>query len=440
MKGAASIPIIRAEGRTASNVEDVETQQATHSLRVFTFIAQIEVLLVWLIFSLLAWLLFMLYAPGIREIVAGALALVFSIPFLQYGFIIIEYTARGHDEVPRMGADILSADGRVYRQMIIATMLVSVIYMFPEEWRIIPIGVILLITPAITSFIAFYAPLFSCLNPIKIYGFISSMGLTYVVLRLLANGVLFILLYFLQRGTAVFNTPGGAFLMALSATYLTISMFRGTGVLLHTRRDLLGIRTDFSSEQAAAKQQSADSKARKRFLVELTKLARADKFEDVRKRLNRVTRRERYENEPVLYEGLREFDDKRVSHILAEGYVPRLMETDPEAAWKILETVLEESRGRYQFASGDQVIRLYDFVQTNHQKALALRLLVKFDDSFPHHTQSRQAYLLATRIACDLDDLEVAQMCFRKVTSRRGLINKSVYEECQRLLRGLQEG
>lgn len=243
-----------------------------HRQRVFTLIAQGEVFLIWLIFSFLFWLSVLIYAPGYLEVLSGAMLLVFAIPFLQYGFVIVEVTARGHDQLPRMSANILSTDARVYRLLVVSALLLGLLSQMPAEYRLIASAGLLLITPAITAFLAFHSSIFDCLNPIRVFHFIANMGVTYVALRIVGNSVMLVLLYFLTHGIELFATPIGSLLMSLSACYLLLTMYRGTGVLLHLRHAELGIDVDFSQEKAEQQYQKQIYRAHKKAAIKVSKL------------------------------------------------------------------------------------------------------------------------------------------------------------------------
>lgn len=242
-----------------------------HSLRMFTFVAQPEVLLVWLLFTVFYWVVALLYQPGAMEIVAGVAALIFSIPFVQYGFVIIERSAKGHNILPRMAADIFSMDARTYRILLLSGVFGLLLASLPESYRFYGVVVLLLFSPAILSFVAFHASLVACLNPINLIGFISNMGITYVALRLVGNTVMLVLWYFLQRGEEVFDTPMALLTMAASGCYLTLTMFRGTGGLLHLRHKELGIDTDYSSERAAQAREKWEEKEHRKLAIRLSK-------------------------------------------------------------------------------------------------------------------------------------------------------------------------
>jgi hypothetical protein len=253
-----------------------------HQIRVFTFVGQIEVLLVWLIFSLLYWLIALLYSPdelGVRAYLAGILFAITFMPLIQYGFIIVEYTARGHDVIPRMSVGIFSMDARMYRFIFIGTLLAAGFFYTPEAYQLITISIILIFTPAMTSFIAFHTPISGCVNPINLVRFIKNMGATYIVLRLLANTIMLVLLYFFQRGEQVFGSMSGSFFMMIAATYLLLTMFRGTGALLHLRHAELGIQTDFSQKQAEGALRHWEEKEHRKLAIRLCKLEQRGKTE-----------------------------------------------------------------------------------------------------------------------------------------------------------------
>ena len=165
-------------------------QPETHQLRVFSFVTQTEILLVWIIYSLTVGLLLMIPANNYLSPLTGALWILLGIPFFQYGFTIIEFTARGHSIIPRMASDIFTVDARVYKLMLYLAISASLLAATPARLSYIVEMFLAVVTPAIVTFIAFHYTAAQALNPLNVFRFISNMGFTYNALKFLGVWVL----------------------------------------------------------------------------------------------------------------------------------------------------------------------------------------------------------------------------------------------------------
>jgi hypothetical protein len=248
-------------------------------IAVFTFIKQPEILLVWLLFSLLLGVLLSL-PLGYLMILALPFWVVLGVLIIQYGFVIIEFTARGHHDVPRMSAGVFATDPRVYRQALVILTMVSLVLATPEVWRFASLSVALMITPAMTAFITFHLPLIRVFDPRHIWQFIRSMGYTYVTLRVMITSILMLLLLLMEQVVHLVDIRGGGFLMAGAITYLLLTLFRGTGALLYSRRRFIGINTDFSLEQAQQAMDEERGAYRRNLVSELALLCRRDRWHE----------------------------------------------------------------------------------------------------------------------------------------------------------------
>jgi hypothetical protein len=85
--------------------------------------------------------------------------------------------------------------------------------------------------------------------------------------------------------------------------------------------------------------------------------------------------------------------------------------------------------------SGIDLLNLASMATDIDQKRKALALLENFDSDYPRHPRSREAYLTATEICIELGQLNDARTHFQMVTSRRGRLDRTKYEDCLEILR-----
>lgn len=397
-------------------------------LTLFTFVAQTEVWLIWAIYSVLV-LLFMVFTLPIMIvwwIVAG-------VPFLQFCLNLIESTALGVKRAPRMTWDGFR-DPRIYKQLLLSTGLVSLIAATPPDWQFAAIGIVLLVCPAMTAFIALEDSLARALNPVRVGLFIWNMGLSYLALRVVATtGILYVLLLS-QHYSILLATLAGKVFFAVASVYLILVLCRCTGALLHSRRAELGIRTIASPEQAEAAVSDATRRERDEFLGEIYKLARADKLDEAWQRLEERLKRSRYAVEGEYYSELAQWEDERLARKMAQGYLRRLVRTAPELAWPILEDIATRTGGNYRLDAGEPLLLFAEHANTSRRRRIIVDMLRYFEDDFPTHPRRREALLTATSLACELDDEELARELFARVQRMRGLIHKPTFDRCRQLL------
>jgi len=281
--------------------------------------------------------------------------------------------------IPRLS---VPNDSRPFKLGGLAAVALVGIQSAPPEWRIWLLTPVLLITPAVFSSVAVEGSIRRALNPVRIVTFIYSMGLTYVALRVVVTGTL-LLLFALQHYTTVLEPPLGAPLMAIGGVYLLLVMYRATGALLHARRDYLGLKTDFSPEQAAEDNRIRAAQERQAFLKPLMGMCREDQYGE---------------------------------------------------AWQLYGEVMADSNGGYRLDSGEAVIRLADTASNQAERRTIIEAIRHFDDDFPNHPKSRQAFLAGTQLALDTQDLELAQAFFDNVQHRRGVISRKRYDACLKVL------
>ncbi|MDA0790627.1 MAG: hypothetical protein O2780_14355 [Proteobacteria bacterium] len=399
------------------------------------FILQTEVVLVWLVFSLLFGILSAL-SYGYLVYLALPLWLISGAMFFKYGFVIIEYSARGHSRLPRLGSEILGPEPRIYRQALVLAGALGIISVTPEPWRPLIIGLLLVVTPAITAFITFHWRLTQALRPDHIWQFMRGMGLTYYPLRFLITGSLMVVLIMVEDDAHLSELfPGGRFALAAIATLLLMATFRTTGVLLHSRRESIGIITDFSEEQFAAATTASRRKDQEHFIRDLALLSRRGRVAEAVERMESRLRRGRYQEDGDFYELLRELTDPALSYRMAEGYVGRLLDHSVTTAWDIFETLWSESGGRLRLTSGTRAIDLGRAASSRSQKQASVAMLGRFDSDYPRHPGTSEALLIGADLACQLGDLATASDILSRVGQQTGAIDAEVYQRCLRVLR-----
>ncbi|MCB1692968.1 MAG: hypothetical protein KDI19_09390 [Pseudomonadales bacterium] len=398
-------------------------------LHVFSFVRQTEVWLVWLIFGALTTILVYGSARLPSAPILMVWWIIFGIPFAQFCLGIVLGTSQGRQQVPAMTIDGFR-DTRILKLLVLVSMAVSAVFFTSPSIRPLILAVVLLVAPASFAYVAIEDSLSRALNPLRIATFIVNMGATYVALRVVVTVVLLYLLLLVDYRMQLLSSFSGTAFFSFVTVYLLLAMARCTGVLLHARRTELGLSTSFSPEQAEAAREAHEQEERNQFLGEVFDLSRVHEYAAAWKKLEARLKRDRYETEALYFSALRRWDDPTMAHKLAQGYLKRLLERSVGEAWQLLEDILETENGNYRLDSGETVLKFAEVAETDAHKSLMLGVLQHFDEDFPAHPRSREAWLTTAKFACDLGRMEEAQAAFANVTSRRGLLHKPTYDEC----------
>lgn len=411
----------------------LKARPSFEGLRVFTFVQQTEVWLVWLIYSVVVALFLIAGTHAYHwSLMMGAWVSI-GIPFLQYSLNIITATAEGRQRVPPMTGDGMR-DPRLYKLLLLFSALASFVFFFDPEWRPWALAAVLLVWPAMVSIIAIEASLTSALNPVKLTSFILGMGLTYVALRMAMTGALLYVLLLIDNRTTLFGSVAGTLFLSVASVYLMLALSRCTGALLHARRTELGLLTAASPEQAEQQLKQQIDAERGAFLGHIYALVRADKFRQAWSELETRLKRERYADEDRYYDHLAGWEDKTLAHKLAQGYLKRLVVRSPEQAWRLYASILAAEQGNYRLDSGDAVLKFAAAATTPSRRRLMLDVLRHFEEDFPNHPMSRQAFLVGADLACELGETELAVEMMAEVIRRRGKVDKPTYDRCRRIL------
>ncbi len=404
-----------------------------HQLPVLGFVLRPPVLWVWLGYSLLTWFCLFYLRSDLGFLFSLLILFVCCLPLMRYAFVIIELTAKGHTEVPGFTLED-QADHRSGTLLLLIAIAGGLITSTPELYRPVTTAFILMIAPAITSFVTFKTGLLQSLHPIRVYQFIRNMGGTYVTLRLLTTSVGFVLLFAVDTGFDLMESATGAAMLSLLAIFLLLTMVRATGVLLHLKRDELGIQTDFSEEQAQQEKDQQTLDACRERVLHIESIRKRDGNDAAWKLMTRELKTQKYRDEAFYYEASRELKYPDLAYKLAGGYIGRLSKHHNAMAWELLQGLWQETNGTFRLASGETVLTMAKTADNREQTEIVLTLIESFDDTFPSHPKSRQAYLTGTELALRLEEYDRAKSLFRNVQKRRGLIGRIQYNRCQKLI------
>ncbi len=414
------------------------TLDTPHRLPILRFLAEKQVLFAWLVFSSLIFFALVSagdnWAASIAHIFAVSALLIAAVFFTGYCFDIVEQTALGHSDAPPISLSLARLGPRLLRMLVYLSVIASIVQMTPNALQWLVVSSALAVTPAVTAFVVFHEPLLSCLNPRRVWHFVSNMGLTYITLRLVTTSVVFLGLYVAAGELAAMQSGPG--LAATSGGYVlaVLAMSRIVGALLHQRRQELGIRTHHSEEQHFEARVAERRQQIAAFLRDISRLCRAEGLKVAWPRLEEQVKRHAYRDDDLYLECIKELADRRLLYRFASGYIDRLLPEQSGAAWRELDELEKESGGKFQFHAGGIVFRLLPTAESRRQRMILLAMLESYDEVFPDHPRKKEALLKGAEQALLVDETSRARSLFERSSELPGTVDDALVAWCRRQL------
>lgn len=399
-------------------------------LPVLSFLLTPRVLLTWLT---AAGLLFGVFAGGMILQVAAGLVLLAALPFfINFGFDIVERTALGYSAAPPFSWSPQTSGVRLVRLLLYLSLVTAFVRLIPASVQWVALSFALAISPAVTAFIVFHEPVYQAFNPVRIWQFVSNMGLSYITIRLVTTSLLFVGLYAVRGELDFMLTPGGLAAGALLFVLLLLMMCRLVGMLIHLRRNELGLQTHFSVEQAADDELEQRRSAIAEEVTSLSLVCRKDGFEAAWSMLEKSLKRHAWRDERLYLDALRDLTDRRLLYRLASSYIDHHMNTEVSHVWHLLKELYAESRGRFRFHAGGTLLAMTGIAQGRDERELLLGMFEAFEESYPDHPRTREALLEGAALAAIIDEDDRARALLARVDGLAGPVDVARLERVRR--------
>lgn len=408
----------------------------TYRPTFFSYLLQRKLVVHWLVFS--AFFAGVLSIPfsSFWFIPLSVIGLALLLPLTQYTMAIMETTAKGHNEAPVLFRNTVNSDTRGSELLALSIVAIAAHLTTPEAYRIYMDLLLLMIAPAIASFITFGVPFLKAVDPRNIFNFIVAMGGSrYTILRFVSIMSLTVVAYMVDLQSVWTDSIIGHFTIVTVSVLILFAMARTAGILIHYRAAELGINTDYSDEQVNL----AEAKAVE---VELTGIAkeitadyrRGNKTEANRK-LDDHLKRNDYKTEAELYRIFRyDFKDQRPLYRIAGGYIGRLLKTDKDRAWQITLDLWRETQGKLSLAAGALMIELAQAATNREQRTVAAEMLRTFDQRYPNHPRSGEAKLELVLVLCENGELDEARQQWARINQAGQSLDPDKVARCQALI------
>jgi hypothetical protein len=387
-------------------------------LQVLIFPLRASNALVLLLFTLtFSWIEFSLRILGSAGLIMTiVLFYVSCVLFFGYMFVILDFTARGHQQPPMLSSSLLqSAQGSLFKECLLISLLFALIYFINAPyWQLLAgIGMLVLL-PVVTSLLVIYDSLFTALNPLNWVGMVRQLQMGPRMLHyLLLFGLLLLCCFIVVSENWGWLNPLKLF--ACLASFMLV--FRCLGALLHDNAAALGLQVNFSETRSAAAAYREEDRVAADFLFVLHRLAHNGKLAEAAKTLEAHLKASRYQREGYYFNALMEWSSTALAVRAGVGYVDRLVVAgEVGRAWDVLVLCFNADRERVEIGQGATVFMLAAFPRLPEHNVILWHLLRNFEADFPRHPRLGEALLLAARVAyVDFHDRAGALECLARI-------------------------
>lgn len=423
------------------HTRNLEPPTAFEPLQTFRFPFRLTALLTWLLFSLLFVLATVsLKVPAfyIRSLFLWVAAVVL---FSQYTFLVLEYTSRGYQEVPKLSGSMVftSNDMRIWQVVAIGVVATALGTLVTDNLgRIAFAAVLFVMLPVAVSGVVLGGNLGLALNPLTWLNTLRGFGLNRASVTFSALQAL------LMTAAALlvtrFGDVDGVHLlwMVPLLLLLAITTVRALGVLLNSRAEHLGLLVNQSAESHAAAVQAHQVAGFHSFLSGLYPLMRADRAGEAWTMLLEQLQRGQWSTAPAALDHLKTWEDQRLALRLALEMIERHIGANELArAWALFDYAHRATAGDIKLLSGRTALALAYCASGKTQSQQAAHALAHFGRDFPNHPGADEALKLRLQLALVDPEIDVGDI-HRDLKGRRALIADPEARDLIRRVRRMQ--
>jgi hypothetical protein len=364
-----------------------------------------------LVYTYLTTVWSILGAGGIA--LTASLTYVTALFFIGYLFVIVDYTALGYQEIPKLSKNLLESEkARLFKEMILLSFFLSLMFVIDElYWRLFIAIASLVLFPLATSVVLLEEKLMSAFNPLKWLAMLQDINSDKVFYRFLTiEGLLISVVYL----TLVWDL---GFIGIAVTLVLAIMLFRSLGVVLHSNADALGILVQFGKQIEAAQEAEIVQQEIHEEALALYRMATSGNTADALERLRKRLAADHYSTEADFFAQIRTWEDPQLAIIAGQDYIPRLARRgELKLALGILEFCYQANKQQFKLGNAGLIFELAEQAETRAHREIIAHLLAHLPDDFPGHPRSGEALLSAARItASDLDDFDTSTVLLDRI-------------------------
>ncbi|MBS02584.1 MAG: hypothetical protein CMQ24_07745 [Gammaproteobacteria bacterium] len=419
----------------------LEAPPAFEPLETFRFPLRLGTGLTWLLFAII----FVLATTSLKVpafyIRSLFLWVVGAGLFTQYSFVVIEYTSRGYQEVPKLSGSMMFWNNNMRMWQVITIVLTALLLgaLVTDEWsRIVYLVVLSAMLPVAISGVVLGGSLIIALNPLTWFSTVRRFGInrasiTFAVLQAA-------LMFTTTTLVAQFEQIDGFHLLWIVplVVLLAIVTVRSLGVLLNSRSAELGLLVNQSSERHEQALLEHERLVVHDFISGLYPLARADKLGEAWTRLSNNLARDDWARALLALDHLRTWEDQRLALRLALELIERHVHaSEMAAAWSHYDYVHRATAGDVKLLSGRAALALGRTAAGLDQTQQAADGLRHFTADFPNHPGEDDALKLRLKLALVDRDIDVGDI-HHDLRGHRDLIVDPEARELIRRVRRMQ--
>ena len=370
-------------------------------LVIFRFPFYLENILVIALFSVM-FILACLWAKlpagmGIRSVSFWLLSITL---FFNYAFVIVEYTSRGLQHIPKLSSDLARQlhDVRLYLIAVLTIIYLKGYWTFEGDAAFLVWAFVTY--PLAFSLLVISRTWASLLNPVRLMKSLIIFIFSLESLRFFAiQFVVGTLLYFELQ--VFFEVSGWHVFWAVPMTLVMLFiLFRALGVLLNSQGKRLGIPilTNAKSHQAALTESKRLELAD--FVAKVHRHVRVHNYKQAWAQVEDHLQTTDFANIDNLFERLCEWEDKKVATRLGSVLIERLMKTGEfDRACRVFTECHTMSGGKVRLPSGSAALALMERAKDATLRKRLYETLQNFDQDFPNHPNTLNVFLMIAEMA-----------------------------------------
>jgi hypothetical protein len=259
-----------------------------------------------------------------------------------YGTFLLQVTSRGHDEPPAPPRGVLNPFASTAPPFALALVAIAVsctelAAATSSATAGLVAGAFFVVLPASITLMGFADSGPAGLDPRAIGDLLAKAGVAYVAFAATVD------LGYALLFAAILHADTLAFFALLGAGYAYLVTQALAGRILFALRNELMLETDRSPEQDVANARAAEAHELDQLLSDLHRLCAGDRYKLAYERLDAYLARDKYRNDALVHEALRQFQgrDLRLEH--ACFYIERLIAARrTHTAWQVCKQCLTE--------------------------------------------------------------------------------------------------
>ncbi len=359
--------------------------------------------------------------------------------FFNYAFVIVDYTSRGFQHVPKLSGELVfpTHDSRLFA---ITGLSVCCFAFTSADWDASSRPLRLVITfftyPLLFSFLSVNRRFTGFPNPVglikSIVVFTASRFSPIFYLLQLTTGAL---LYFNIQSFGEISTWHLAWQVPVTLTLLFLT-FRALGVVINAQGPKLGIAVLQNKDTHIASLKREAELRLSEFAMQLHRLTRVHEYRKAFDLIQVFQKENHNKLDEPLYVRLCEWDDKRLTAMLGADLAERLLRNgEAERALKIFRDSYDMAPTNFAFSSGTSSLLFCNVAKDRASKERLFDYLQRFDETFPGHPSLPAAMIQLATLALDqFSHPKIAREALAKAaTSNPGFAKNQDYQRLMAL-------